>query len=99
MEQQLLYIVSQSPLLEDLTIGYSHRERTERHPIPMVTQSPPLRGKLILARPVSRELSQGLVAFPGGLNFRSPEQFRCGKTIIWDILAAAPRHRSHTSGT
>jgi len=87
-EQQLLYIVCQFPLLEDLSIGYSRWERAEKHPAPVVTQSPPLRGKLILARPVSKELSDGLMAFPGGLNFHSLELFRCGNMNTRAILAA-----------
>jgi len=78
MERQLLYLVCQFPLLEDLTIiypayeGYAHPE----HPVPTITQSPPLRGKLV-AQVYSRELFETLAAFPGGLNFRSLELRWC----------------------
>jgi len=71
--RELSYIICQFPLLEDLTIvhpaGQSDAPPGDR--VPMITQSPPLRGKLILVQPGSMELSKGLAAFPGGLNFRS----------------------------
>ena len=69
----LLYIISQFPLLEDLTI-ISPPDQPFPHPghsIPAIRQSPPLRGKLVLAKARSGELSDGLATFPGGLNFRS----------------------------
>jgi len=78
-ERQLLYIVCQFPLLEDLTIVSPAGERAShrgRH-VPTVTQSPPLRGKLVIAQVQSRKLFEGLVEFPCGLNFRSLELHRC----------------------
>lgn len=77
-EQQLLYIISRFPLLEDLTIVYPTEMIHSAYPVPTITQSPPLRGKLALARTYSREFFEGLAAFPGGLHFRSLELFRCG---------------------
>jgi len=59
------------------------------HTIPTITQSPPLRGKLVLARACSRELSDGLAAFPGGLNFRSLELSWCERPQA--LLAACGR--------
>ena len=72
--RDLTYIMCQFPLLEDLTIAHPV-ELEIAHPgdkVPVITQSPPLRGKLALvwAGPM---LSGGLAAFPGGLNFRSLE--------------------------
>jgi len=71
----LLYIVSQFHLLEDLTIVSSPRELPPHtgHLTPTIIQSPPLCGNLALVDTRSRELSDGLAAFPGGLNFRSLE--------------------------
>ena len=91
----LLYIISQFPHLENLTIIspvdqlFPHTDDS----IPMITQSPPLRGKLVLtmARSGSRELSGGLATFPGGLNFRSLELSLCEHSQT--LLAAC----SHTA--
>jgi len=72
-EQYLLYIICQFPLLEDLTI-VSPASQVGPYlgdPVPTITQSPPLRGELVLTQGVSRGLSEGLAALPGGLNFRS----------------------------
>ena len=79
MEQQLLYIICQFPLLEDLTIMYSAGEHPAHHEhrLPPITQSPPLRGKLVVAQVHSKELFEGLAAFLGGLSFRSLELCRC----------------------
>lgn len=78
-EQQLLYIICQFPLLEDLTIVSPTEMVTHpRHPVPTITQSPLLRGKLFLAEVYSEELFEGLAALPGGLHFRSLEFFRYG---------------------
>lgn len=74
--QQLLYFICQFPLLEDLTIAASRWEYI-RNPAPTITQSPPLRGKLVLVRPASAGLFEGLAALPGGLNFHSVEFFQC----------------------
>jgi len=76
--QQLLYFVCQFPLLEDLTIVVSYWEYIN-HRVPTITQSPPLRGKLVLVRPASLGLFEGLAALPGGLNFHSVEFFGCTK--------------------
>ena len=73
--QAILYIVSKFPLLEDLTIISSGGGFTP--PVPAIAPSPPFRGKLVLANARSRELSEGLAAFPGGLNFRSLELAKC----------------------
>jgi len=72
---EFLYIISQFLLLEDLTIVSPVGERTANpgRQIQAITQSPPLRGKLILGQAAWRHLSEGLAAFPGGLNFRSLE--------------------------
>jgi len=90
-ERQLLYIVCQFPLLEDLTIAYPAGERTAHrgHHVPTVTQSPPLRGKLVVAQVQSRKLFEGLVAFPDGLNFRSLELHRCNHP---EVIFAACGH-------
>lgn len=89
--QELLYIISQFPLLEDLTIvSPTQRVTQPEPPVPVITQSPPLRGNLVLAEAYSEELFEGLVAFPDGLHFRSLELFRC--ETYQAILAAC----SHT---
>jgi len=69
-EQQLLYFICQFPWLEDLTIVSQATPPDTHVPIPIIRQSPPLRGKLGLAN-TSLELSNGLAALPGGLHFRS----------------------------
>ena len=76
---QLLHIICQFHLLEDLTImsPTSGTVAPPGHPFPTITQSPPLRGKLVLVQARSRELSEGLAAFPGGLNFHSLELSWC----------------------
>lgn len=93
-ERGLLYFICQFPLLEDLTIASplgSGLVTDPGYPVPIITQSPPLRGKLVLVQARSGELSNGLAAFPGGLNFRSLELSRgkhqeaviaaCGHTV------------------
>jgi len=74
--RDLLYIISKFPLLEDLTI-ISPGGGFTTPPIPAITRSPPFRGKLVLVNSQSGELSEGLAAFPGGLNFRSLELASC----------------------
>jgi len=91
-EQQLLYFICQFPRLEDLTIVSSPWEHPE-YPVPTITQSPPLRGKLVLVRPASGHLFEGLMTFPGGLNFSSAEFFQCANwrdqsAYSGDVLAA-----------
>jgi len=85
---ELLYLICQFPLLEDLTIMSSPSGIVvpTEHPVPTITQSPPLRGKLALVQVRSRELSEGLAAFPGGLSFRSLELSWC--THLETIFAA-----------
>jgi len=76
--EQLLYAISQFPLLEDLTVVSPTVAVV--HPgnrPPAITQSPPLRGTLVLVGVDSRELFEGLGALPGGLNSRSLELFQC----------------------
>ena len=80
-EQELLYIISRFPLLENLTIMYPASGIVARpnHPVPTITQSrPPLRGKLVLAHVVSKTLLNTLAGFPGGLSFHSLELSWCG---------------------
>ena len=77
-EQQLLYTTCQFPLLEDLTfVSPTEMAVYPGRPVPMITQSPPLRGKLFLAEVYSGELFEGLATLPGGLHFRSLELFQC----------------------
>ena len=78
-ERALLYIVSQFPLLEDLAITSPTGRIVPPlgHDIPRITQSPLLRGKLVLVKAYSKELPYGLAAFPNGLNFRSLELSWC----------------------
>lgn len=76
-ERQVLYTICQFPLLEDLSIIAPEIVAYPGQPLPMVTQSPPLRSKLILAYVRSRELLDGLAALPSGLSFRSLELYRC----------------------
>jgi len=89
-ELQLSYIICQFPLLEDLTI-MSPAEDATKHGIhvPVITQSPPLRGTLVLVRTRARELYEGLAAFPSGLNFRSLELYKCGEPLA--VFAACGR--------
>ena len=99
--RQLLYILCQFPLLEDLTIVYPYWEPPTWepptwNPPPMITQIPPLRGKLVLVGEGSRELFEGLTAFPVKLNFRSLELFRCmGAAHV--VLAACARTATSVS--
>jgi len=91
-EQELLYIICQFPLLEDLTIVSPASGIAARpgHPVPVITQSPPLRGELILVRADSRELLDGLAGLLGGLNFRSMVQLECGGSQV--VSAACGRN-------
>ena len=96
-ERELLYIVSQFSLLEDLTIVSLPGQIVPylRHPIPKITQSPPLGGNLALARGCLTELPDGLAAFPGGLNFRSLELSGCKRPQA--LLAACGRTATSVS--
>ena len=77
--RDLLSIISQFPLFDDLTIvsSASYVVVLPGHPVTTIKQSPPFRGRFFLVNTVSRELSNGLAAFPDGLNFRSLELFWC----------------------
>ena len=78
-QRALPYFISKFPLLEDLTIVSSaiHFFTHLGDPVPTITRSPPLRGKLVLVNAHSRSLPEGIAAFPGGLNFRSIELAAC----------------------
>jgi len=89
-EPQILYIICQFPLLEDLSIGpLAGINEHPGDPVPTITRSPPLRGKLVLEKGYSREFHEGLAAFPGGLNFRSLELTQCSDSQV--VLAACSR--------
>ena len=78
--QELLYIICQFPMLDDLTImsPASGIATLPEHPaLATIQHSPPLRGKLVLVQARSKELSEGLGALPGGLNFSSLELSWC----------------------
>ena len=89
--QLLLYIISQFPLLEDLSIVSPFEIYPyPGDPAPTMVHSPPLRGKLVLANALhSRDLLEGLAGFPAGLNFRSLALSRCKDLPI--VLAACSR--------
>ena len=76
---ELLYIICQFPLLEDLAIVFPAREDTAHpgHTVPAITQSPPLRGKLLVSNVHSKKFFDSLAALPGGLNFSSLEFSWC----------------------
>jgi len=77
-DRQLLYIISQFPLLEDLTIVSPTEVTTHPGPpFPPITHSPLLRGTLVFVEADSKELFDGLATLPGGINCRSLESFRC----------------------
>ena len=95
-EWELLYTICQFPLLEDLTIVSSVSGIAARHghTVPSITQSPPLRGELVLVRANSRELLDGLARLSGGLNFRSIVLSRCGADSRVVITATRRNLRS-----
>jgi len=102
--RELSYIICQFPLLEDLTIAHPAGRDNVHDEVPAIAQSPPLRGKLALVQTGSMELSRGLAAFPGGLNFRSLEVSwskhlepifeACSRTVT-SISYLWPRDASH----
>ena len=93
-ERALLYFISKFPLLEDLTI-ISPADGFITPPVSGITQSPPFRGKLVLASARSRELSEGLAAFPGGLYFRSIALTQCERPQA--VLVACGRTATSVS--
>ena len=76
---ELLYIICQFPLLDDLVIMSPASGNTVHpgHPVPTITRSPPLRGKLLVSKVLSREFFDGLATLPGGPNFSSLEFSWC----------------------
>ena len=78
-DRELLYVVSQFPLLDDLTIVSPIVPVTYTGCLsPTIIQSPPLRGTLTLGLVNWRGgLSNGLAILPGGLNSSSLVLFRC----------------------
>jgi len=95
--EQLLYVISQFPSLEDLTIvSPTVAVVYPEDRFQVITQSPPIRGTLVLARADSREFFEGLAAFPGGLNSRSLELLRCGDSqIVLDACSHSVRSISY----
>ena len=93
-ERELLYIICQFHLLEDLTI-ISPADGLTAQPVPAITQSPPLRGRLVFVHAATRELSGSLAALPGGLKFRSLELSWCEHLGV--VLAACSRTATSVS--
>ena len=81
---QLLYFICQFPLLEDLTIiSPSNAAPRPGDSVPVITRSPPLRGKLVLSNVYSGRLTDGLAVLPCGLNFHSLELHRCKPSQVF----------------
>jgi hypothetical protein len=80
-DRQLLWFISQFPLLEDLSIRSCYALYFFLGPAPpMIRTSPPFRGNLNLSLIMdSQSLCEALAQFPGGLNFTSLELKGCGK--------------------
>ena len=95
-DRELLYIICQFPLLEDLTVvsPVSGAAARPGDPTPIIMQLPPLRGKLVLVQTISRQFLHILTGFPGGLNFRSLELFRCGDPGL--VVAACSNNVTST---
>ena len=96
-DRQLLYVISQFPLLEDLTIvSPTVAVAYPGDHFPVITQSPPLPGTLVLVETDSRGLPHGLATLPGGLNCRSLELFRCeGSQVVLDACSHSVRSVSY----
>ena len=80
-DRQLLWFISQFPLLEDLSIRSCYALYFFLGPSPpLIRTSPPFRGHLnlsLIMDPLS--LCEALAQFPGGLHFTSIELKGCGK--------------------
>lgn len=88
-DRQLLWFISQFPLLEDLSIRSCYALYFFLGPSPPLirTSPPPFRGHLNLSLIMdSQSLCEALAQFPGGLNFTSLELKGCGKPAA--IIAA-----------
>lgn len=80
-DRQLLWFISQFPLLEDLSIRSCYALYFFLGPAPpLIRTAPPFRGNLNLSLIMdSQSLCEALAQFPGGLNFTSLELKGCGK--------------------
>ena len=87
-DRQLLWFISQFPLLEDLSIRSCYALYFFLGPSPpLIRTSPPFRGHLNLSLIMdSQSLCEALAQFPGGLNFTSLELKGCGKPAA--VIAA-----------
>ena len=87
-DRQLLWFISQFPLLEDLSIRSCYALYLFLGPSPpLIRTSPPFRGHLNLSLLMdSQSLCEALAQFPGGLNFTSLELKGCGKPAA--VIAA-----------
>ena len=94
-DRQLLWFISQFPLLEDLSIRHCYALYFFLGPSPpLIRTSPPFRGHLNLSLIMdSQSLCEALAQFPGGLNFTSIELKGCGKPSAV-INACQPSLRS-----
>ena len=83
-DRQLLWFISQFPLLEDLSIQYCYAAYFFLGPSPpLIRTSPPFRGHLNLSLFMdSLSLCEALAQFPGGLHFTSVELKGCGKPAV-----------------
>jgi len=80
-ERQLLFFISQFPLLEDLSIRSCYALYFIVGPsLPTLQTSPPFRGHLNLSLIMdSQRLCEAMAQLPGGLHFTSLELKGCGK--------------------
>lgn len=87
-DRQLLWFISQFPLLEDLSMRSCYALYFFLGPSPpLIRTSPPFRGHLNLSLIMdSQSLCEALTQFPGGLNFTSLELKGCGKPAA--VIAA-----------
>lgn len=87
-DRQLLWFISQFPLLEDLSMRSCYALYFFLGPSPPLTRtSPPFRGHLNLSLIMdSQSLCEALAQFPGGLNFTSLELKGCRKPAA--VIAA-----------
>ena len=87
-DRQLLWFISQFPLLEDLSVRSCYALYFFLGPSPpLIRTSPPFRGHLNLSLIMdSQSLCEALAQFPGGLNFTSIELKGCGKPAA--VIAA-----------